>query len=297
MISVGLNMSGVAPEISEIVLNGFLGCPWEGWVVFLAVLGALAYLFMRAWRRERPGEMAAPIAVATGVERRRMGRFTVYQDSGGEFRFRLIAPNNEIIAVSEGYTTKGGCMNGINSVKRHSVGRGEFEVYEDARGEFRFRLIAPNNEIIARSEGYTTKGGCMNGVDAVKRHAPDATIDDQTVSDEAPTGKFTVYQDSGGEFRFRLIAPNNEIIAVSEGYTTKAGCINGINAVKKYAASEEPNFKVYEDTGGEFRFRLIAPNNRIIAVSEGYTTKGGCMNGIDAVKRHAPDATIEDQTG
>ncbi|UCD73337.1 MAG: DUF1508 domain-containing protein, partial [Candidatus Bathyarchaeota archaeon] len=223
------------------------------------------------------------------------GKFTVYEDAGGEFRFRLVAPNNEIIAVSEGYTTKASCMNGINAVKRHSVGRGEFDVFEDAGGEFRFRLLAPNKEIIARSEGYTTKGGCMNGIDAVKRHAPDATIEDQTTS-EAPTGKFTVYEDAGGEFRFRLVAPNNEIIAVGEGYTTKGGCMNGIDAVKRYAASEEADFEVYKDAGGEFRFRLVAPNNEIIAVSEGYTTKGGCMNGIDAVKRHAPDAEIEDST-
>jgi uncharacterized protein YegP (UPF0339 family) len=104
-------MSGVIPEISKIVLNGFLGCPWEGWVIFLAVLGALAYLFMRAWRREKSGVLAAPEGVPAGVVSRRMGRFTIYKDAGGEFRFRLVAPNNEIIAVSEGYTTKASCMN------------------------------------------------------------------------------------------------------------------------------------------------------------------------------------------
>jgi uncharacterized protein YegP (UPF0339 family) len=61
----------------------------------------------------------------------------------------------------------------------------------------------------------------MKGIDVVKRHAPDATIDDQSISEGVTTGKFTVYEDAGGEFRFRLVAPNNEIIAVSEGYTTK----------------------------------------------------------------------------
>jgi len=38
--------------------------------------------------------------------------------------------------------------------------------------------------------------------------------------------KFEVYKDAAGEFRFRLKAPNGEIIAVSEGYTTKANCLN-----------------------------------------------------------------------
>jgi len=50
------------------------------------------------------------------------------------------------------------------------------------------------------------------------------------------SANFYIYKDTAGEFRWRLRAPNNEIIAVGEGYSTKQGCSNGINAVKKYAA-------------------------------------------------------------
>jgi uncharacterized protein YegP (UPF0339 family) len=42
---------------------------------------------------------------------------------------------------------------------------GVFEVYKDQKGEYRFRLTAPNGEIILQSEGYTAKTGCMNGVE------------------------------------------------------------------------------------------------------------------------------------
>jgi len=55
-------------------------------------------------------------------------------------------------------------------------------------------------------------------------------------------------------------------------------------------------FEVYKDAGGQFRFRLIAPNNEIIAVSEAYTSKAGCMNGIESVKKNAPIAEIVDLT-
>ena len=51
-----------------------------------------------------------------------------------------------------------------------------FEVTRDVRGEYRFNLIAPNNEIIARSEGYTTYQGCENGIKSVKENAPKAKI-------------------------------------------------------------------------------------------------------------------------
>jgi uncharacterized protein YegP (UPF0339 family) len=54
-------------------------------------------------------------------------------------------------------------------------------------------------------------------------------------------------------------------------------------------------FEVYKDASGQFRFRLRAANNEIIAVSEAYTTKAACMNGIESVKENAPVAEIEDQ--
>ncbi|MBU7018246.1 MAG: YegP family protein [Theionarchaea archaeon] len=53
-------------------------------------------------------------------------------------------------------------------------------------------------------------------------------------------------------------------------------------------------FEIFEDTTGQFRFRLKAPNGEIIAVSEAYTTKAACLNGIDSVKTNAPIAeTVE----
>lgn len=56
-------------------------------------------------------------------------------------------------------------------------------------------------------------------------------------------------------------------------------------------------FQVYRDTAGEFRWRLRAGNNEIIAVSgEGYTSKQSCLHGIDVVKREAAGASTEDLT-
>ena len=58
---------------------------------------------------------------------------------------------------------------------------GKFELYQDARGEYRWRLKAANGQTIATGgEGYTSKAGCLNGIDSVKRNAPDAEVDDQT---------------------------------------------------------------------------------------------------------------------
>ena len=52
----------------------------------------------------------------------------------------------------------------------------QFEVYEDERREWRFRLRAPNNKIIAQGEGYKTKAGSLKGVERVRKYAPDAIL-------------------------------------------------------------------------------------------------------------------------
>ena len=54
----------------------------------------------------------------------------------------------------------------------------------------------------------------------------------------APKGRYEVYQDKNEEYRFRLKAGNNEVIAVSEGYKSKAACLKGIESVKRNAAAE-----------------------------------------------------------
>ncbi len=71
------------------------------------------------------------------------------------------------------------------------AGEASFEIYKDAVGEFRFRLRAPNNKIVAVGEGYETKTGCINGVNALKEHSraaiKDLTIGETTlILDEPP---------------------------------------------------------------------------------------------------------------
>ena len=48
-------------------------------------------------------------------------------------------------------------------------------------------------------------------------------------------GKFEIYQDKAGEFRFRLKSGNGRNILASEGYKAKSGCTNGIESVKNNA--------------------------------------------------------------
>ena len=123
-------------------------------------------------------------------------------------------------------------------------------------------------------------------------------------------GKFVVKATKTG-FVFNLKAGNGETIATSEVYTTEAACLKGVESVRKnavdakledqtvaeVAAVTNPKFEMYTDKAGEFRFRLKARNGEIIAVSEGYKAKASCLNGIDSVRRNAPDAAVEKLEG
>jgi uncharacterized protein len=61
--------------------------------------------------------------------------------------------------------------------------------------------------------------------------------------------------------------------------------------------SKNPYFYVYRDAAGEWRWRLRASNEKIIADSgEGYYSQGGCEEAVARVKREAPIATVVSQS-
>ena len=117
-------------------------------------------------------------------------------------------------------------------------------------------------------------------------------------------GKFVIRETKTG-IKFDLKASNGEVIATSEVYSSEGSCKNGIESVKKNCAADvedqtvenfetlkNPKFEIYKDKAGEFRFRLKATNGQVIAVSEGYKSIANCKNGIESVKKNAPDADV-----
>jgi uncharacterized protein YegP (UPF0339 family) len=105
----------------------------------------------------------------------------------------------------------------------------------------KFDLKATNGQVIATSEVYDTRASCLRGIESVRKCAPVAGLENQPAEswEKVSHPKFEMYVDKGGEFRFRLKARNGKIIAISEGYTTRASCENGIDSVRKNAEIAE----------------------------------------------------------
>jgi uncharacterized protein len=56
----------------------------------------------------------------------------------------------------------------------------KFVLKKGSTGKFRFNLVAINGQIIATSEAYESKASAINGIESVRRNAPNAEIDDRT---------------------------------------------------------------------------------------------------------------------
>ena len=105
----------------------------------------------------------------------------------------------------------------------------------------KFDFKSGNGQVIASSEVYTTDAACRKGIASVQKNAPSAGIEDRTEEGFSirPHPKFELFQDKAGKYRFRLKATNGHIIATSDGYASKSGCLKGIERVKTHSETAQ----------------------------------------------------------
>ncbi len=114
-------------------------------------------------------------------------------------------------------------------------------VIRQAASGVKFDLLATNGQVVLSSEVYTSRAAAVKGIASIRLNAPTANVENQTEEGWTVQShpKFEMYQDKAGQFRFRLKARNGKIVGTSEGYTNRAGCLNGIESVKANAAEAE----------------------------------------------------------
>ena len=108
------------------------------------------------------------------------GKFELYKDKAGEFRFRLKASNGQNVLASEGYKSKSSAKNGIASVQKNCSNPACFEKKATPSGKFRFALKSTNGQAIGQSENYNTEAACDAGMKSVAKAATGAKIEDLT---------------------------------------------------------------------------------------------------------------------
>jgi len=243
--------------------------------------------------------------------------FELFEDAGGEWRWRLRHRNGNVVGDSgEGYASKSNAKRALARVREHvaaadylRVDPVAFEVFRDAGGKWRWRLIHENGNVLADSgQGYASRSKARQGLDSVRSNAAEAALDDldaEDAPDAAATGDanatFELYEDRGGDYRWRLRHRNGNIIGDSgEGYASKSGAEDAIERVRGYAPDANvleignAAFEIYDDAGGEWRWRLRHRNGNIVADSgEGYASRSNAVEAVTTVKTNAPGAGEE----
>ena len=80
-------------------------------------------------------------------------------------------------------------------------------------------------------------------------------------------GKFECYRDKAGEYRFRLKAANSQVVLSSEGYKSKAACMNGIESVRKNSQDQD-RFEVRTAANVEDALRVLTSERIDLVLSD-----------------------------
>jgi uncharacterized protein len=99
---------------------------------------------------------------------------------------------------------------------------GRFELRKSTDGQFFFNLKSDNGQVILTSERYKQRDSAVNGIESVKKNAPNET-------------RFERKTSAANKPMFVLKAANHEVIGVSEQYATEQGRDFGITAVRQHA--------------------------------------------------------------
>ncbi len=204
--------------------------------------------------------------------------FELFQDQSDEFRWNLLASNQEVVLSSEGYQTRVGALNGMLSVLANAEFKSAFQVKTADSGEFYFVLKAANGQVIGTSEMYSTKSNAKVGVQAVRAAAKGFS----KIANKATGAGFHRFIGEDGQFYFHLKAANGEITLQSEGYTSEAAAWNGSIAVVEGIDAGRIELRDSED--GQVYFVVKAANGEVVAVSETYPTATIAKSSLSSVK-------------
>ena len=185
--------------------------------------------------------------------------FRITTTKKGEFIFKLLSGKNTLLCTGENYSSRLRCEKAIESTKRFAetayIDETRRDVYvnlpvEDDEDEpaviddsyvgkwiissnksneteetFYFELFASNGEKLLTSEEYTSYVGAINGI--------------QTHKANIEKGNFRIALTKRGDYIFKLLSGNGQLLCLGEHYKTKRRCESAVESVKRFAKSSD----------------------------------------------------------
>lgn len=243
-------------------------------------------------------------------------QFELYKDKSEKYRWRLRHKNSNIIAdSSQGYSTKQKAQQGLQAVRRDSIGaniidmdllekdinnsegfisdkdsQSVFELYKDSN-KYHWRLKHKNGNVIAcSSQGYSSKQARNAAIEKIRDYA---LISDYLHLNPA---EFEVYIDKNNKFRWKLIHRNGRILARGgQGYSSRQKVNQGIQSVRENIEENKAKIEFYEDNESNYRWRIRHNNGNIIASSSrSYQSEPQLESSFNKIKKSIKSANTLD---
>ena len=104
--------------------------------------------------------------------------YEIKKTQNGKFMFNLKAANHEVILTSEVYEQKASALAGIESVRKNGPDAANFELKTSTSKRPYFVLKAANQQVIGKSETYSSEAAAKNGIESVKKNCSSTEITD-----------------------------------------------------------------------------------------------------------------------
>jgi uncharacterized protein YegP (UPF0339 family) len=205
--------------------------------------------------------------------------------TNGQWYFHMVAGNGNTLMTSEGYSTRMAALGGIISVLDNGAYAERYTAVKGASGKYHLNLSAPNGEIIASTQTYSTKSSATRAIGSCVRG-----VQSYLAGWDATTANRAQVIPSDAGWRFNVYAANGAIVLTSESYTTEAAALNGAFSTVENGQSAAA-YEIRTGTSGKYYFVLKASNGEIVGTSQMYTTKASAERGRDALIALLP--TIE----
>ncbi len=233
-----------------------------------------------------------------------LGKYEIYEDSDG-FRYRLVASNGQIMAVSEVYTTSRGAKSAIDTLKSN-LDTLQTTIETDKHRKSQFVCATQQNKILVHGANYTTRTQAQSAYESFKKLVPTTRIFEvKESSDSKPElvdrskflkedgkGKYLiVVSEETNAYQFVLKASNGQVIVTSKQYKSVLSCKSAIAKFRQEV--KEGTFYTIKDKNGQYQFRLYSSANKLVQSGISYSTKAKCLSNIESICRFIDSDIIE----
>jgi len=224
--------------------------------------------------------------------------FQVYEADSGEWRWRLIDEDGNVLADSgEEHTSRGEAAEAMMTLKEQApnaelleIETAAFELFVDEDDEWGWRLIDEAGKLVAEDPStHPTRGAARQAMNRLLEY----------LDSDVRTMDRAIFQTYATEdWHWRFVMPSGDTVAVDgEDHPTRDELVDGLDDVRDAAAtarrSTVGDVSVQLYGNGEWHFRLLDRDRAEIADSTvSYPDREAATDGVDALTAHAPDAPI-----